>query len=666
MPFPRLFEPLRLGDKITLRNRIVLPAHGPRISGDRYIRYLDERVKDIGLYLCSQPASSGVAAYSPGPPASLPPGHRVESDARLPDPASAEGKAFLDDLYLPFMRRQVEVGQRYGVACFGQVVHTGNYSFHTDWQVGISPSAVPDELLGETPHALTRSEIADVVATFANAAERVKAAGMAGVEVHCCHGLLLNAFLSPITNRRTDDYGGSPENRARLLREVVAAVRERVGPGLVVGVRIAGQDGIDGGLTTDDTAAALAPIVDQLDYLSVSASSEGGRKGGVTVPAIMSADYPEAVFEPSARKLRETLGLPVILSGRITQPATAERVLADGSADLVGIVRAMLADPTWPRKARDGEEDDIRLCTGNNECRYRTQLRVRAVTGPVACAVNAAAGREEEMDSVAPAVPKRVLVVGGGPGGLEAARVAALRGHTVTLCERDTQLGGQALIAGRDPRSAGLGRAVAQLERQVRKLDAVDVQLGREVGAADVAALAPEAVIVATGALPPPLPSPAAVSVIDVLRGEAKLGARVCIVAGMNGHRAPLALAAKLADERHDVHLVTERTIVGEDLDPGVNHTLLKLLYGRGVDLRNLTGLRSFEDGVAVLYNTLTRHESQLAVDSLVVATRGPANDALSVELQDAGLPMQAIGDCLAPRRLIHAILEGHRAALAV
>lgn len=668
MTVSRLFHPIQING-LQLRNRVVLPAHGPRIGGDRYLRYLEERVKEVALMICSQPVAGGIGAFSPGPPATLPALLAGDSDARLPNPSTPEGSAFFDDLHLPLMRQEADLAHRYGAFCFGQIVHTGSYSFAPDWQVGISPSGVPDEMIGEIPHVLTKTEIKDVIETFANGASRVKRAGMDGLEVHACHGLLLNAFLSPITNKRMDEYGGSLENRARLLHEVVEACRARVGREFVLGVRIAGEDGIPGGLTPDDVVATLSLFKADLDYVSVSASSESGRKGGVTVPTVMSADFPRATFEKAASRIRAGTGLPVILSGRIVDPATAERVLEEGSADLVGLVRAMLADPQWVSKTREGNLDDIRLCTGNNECRSRTQFRVRGLTAPLACAVNAQAGREAEFDAAPPARPQRVMVVGGGPGGMEAARVAALRGHSVVLYERDSVLGGSAMVAACDPRSAGLGEAARHLARQVEKLDAIEVRLGTNVRRADVEAVGPDAVIIATGALPPEMPfgSGSFLQMAAVLRGEQQVRGTVCITTGINGHRAPLSLAATLAERGGRVVLLTERAMVGEDLDPGTNHFLLKQLLELGVELHILTAFEALEGGSVSVRNTLTGKLAQIEkVDSVVVAGRGRANDSLFRELQDADVRVQAVGDCLAPRRMIHAILEGHRAAIAV
>ena len=389
------------------------------------------------------------------------------------------------------------------------------------------------------------------------------------------------------------------------------------------------------------------------------------------MPAVMAgADFPEAVHAANAGALRSAVGLPVLLTGRITKPEVAERVLEEGQADLIGMVRALIADPEWVVKVRAGDRENLRVCTGDNEgCRQRTQFRTRGQGLTIACTVNASVGREDEFDLQPTAEARRVLVIGGGPAGMEAARVARRCGHEVTLCERDDTLGGQVRIASRDPRAAGLQEAIRYLEAQMRRLE-VDVRLQTTVTAAMVADFGADLVVVATGAQPSPprFHVDGAASVImarDVLTGREQPGRRVCVVAGFDGHRAPGTLAELLAEDGRDVTLLTERMIIGEAQDPGSNHNMQKRLLEKGVTLSPLTGVKSVTGTTVTTFHSLTRQESILEGVDTVITVERVADDGLLRELEAAGTQgLVGVGDCIAPRRVLHATLEGARAGM--
>ena len=672
MDFPHLFEPIDIGNA-KLKNRVVIPAHGPRLPPARYLRYLEDRVKNgVGLIVCSDPALTGVSSYTVGPPSPVPSSYLGGADVMLPNPARPGGAEFFDNFLIPRMKEEAELAHRYEAACFGQLVHQGGYMTGAHFQPGLSPSAEPDELLGDTPHELDEHEIADMVRIYGDSAARVRKAGMDGVEVHACHGLLLNSFLSPLSNKRTDRYGGALENRARFILETLSEVRRRVGADFPIGLRMPGDEFLEGGLTTEDMVAVARLVEPLVDYLNISAASESGRKGGLTVPTVMPDDFPQAVFEDPAAAIKAGVGAPVLLTGGIRDPEVAERVLAEGKADLVGMVRAFIADPDWAKKARDGEVADLRRCTGDNEgCRKRTLFRASGGGMPIGCTTNAAAGREEEMEIVPATARKRVLVVGGGPGGMEAARIAALRGHEVVLCERDADLGGQVRVAIRDPRTARLGESVRYLVRQMELLP-VDVRLRMEVDVDSVAEMAPEAVIVATGAMPkipavPGIDGPNVTTIRQVLEDEATVGRRVCVVAGFDGHHGPPSLAELLANRGCDVELITERMVIAEAQDPGQQHAMLKRLMEKGVGLHTLTGLKAVDGGSVTVFNSLTRGERKLErIDTVVVAVGGRSDDALLRALKGKVRELYGVGDCLTPRRVLHAVLDGSRAGRAV
>jgi 2,4-dienoyl-CoA reductase-like NADH-dependent reductase (Old Yellow Enzyme family)/NADPH-dependent 2,4-dienoyl-CoA reductase/sulfur reductase-like enzyme len=665
--FERLFEPIDIGG-LQVKNRIVFPAHGPRISGQRYLRYLEERLKNgVGLVVVGGIDVQGCGVARVGAP--FAPG---EADSMYPDPTTEEGAAELDRLLIPEMRAQAAVARRHGAVIFRQLVHSGGYATRHDLRPGISASPVPDEMLGETPHALSVTEIHRFAAAYGRAAARAREGGFDGVEIHACHGLLINSFLSPLTNIRTDEYGGSLENRTRFLREILESIRSSAGGDFPVGVRLPGDERLEGGADAKEMAEMAVSLSPFLSYVSVAGASEGGRKGGVTVPAVMSADFPQAVYAESAGVLRSALDIPVILTGRVTTPEVAERVLRDGQADMVGMVRALLADPEWVTKVKSADIASLRLCTGDNEgCRQRTQFRTRGGGMSVACTVNAAAGRESEFDIEPAAEPRRVVVVGGGPAGMEAARVAHLSGHSVTLLEQDAELGGQVRVAALDPRGASLEEAIRYLTRQLQRLN-VDVRLNTEATPDLVEGLGADAVIVATGATPArprfTVHDPGfAVTAADVLTGRVQPGRVVCVVAGFDGHRAPGTLAELLAERGHEVHLLTERMFIGESQDPGSNHQLQKRLIEKGVRVSPLTGVASAGAREVRTFHSLTRAEAVITdVDTVVHVGRTAADGLLhDLEARAGGVRVIAAGDCVAPRRILNAILEGARAGAA-
>jgi 2,4-dienoyl-CoA reductase-like NADH-dependent reductase (Old Yellow Enzyme family)/thioredoxin reductase len=674
MPYGHIFSPLTIGG-LEMRNRIFLPPHGDRLPRARQLRYLEERVKHgLALMFCTNPAANSALTWTAGPHSPLPAGYVADDDALYPDPSTDEGVRFFDDICGPVMQAQADLAHRFDARCFAQLTNLGSYAIFPNWQAGLSPSGLADEMLGEATHALTLDEIESIATVFGHGAARVQRAGMDGVELSACNGLLFNAFLSPLTNHRTDDYGGSFDNRLRFVDRVLAEMRRRVGADFVLGIRLPADEMVEGGLTPSDICDIAARLRPHLDYVSVGAASEPGRKFGLTVPVVMSSDFPQAVFAATAAALRSRLDIPVLLAGGVIDPDVAEEVLAAGQADMVGLARAHIADPEWLAKVRTGRVDDIRRCTGDNEgCRTRTQFRTRNGGMTIGCTVNAAVGREEELEIRRADETRRVVVVGGGPGGMEAARVATLRGHEVLLLERSDELGGLVLTAALDPRAASLRNAVDHLRRQMTACG-VDVRLGHAADADTVTALEPDRVVIATGSEPlrPDVPggtSSQVVTAAEVLHGRADLGKRVCVVAGLHGHRTPANMAELLADRGHLVEVITERMILGENQDPAANHHTLKRLFDRGVRIHTLTALAGVHGDTVATLNVLTRAEVVLGVfDNVVVVAGGVARDHLLRELRPR-FPdgtVFAAGDCLAPRRVAHAVLEGYRAGLSV
>ena len=475
--FPHLLSPLESG-RLRLRNRVVFPAHQTLFSdggvvGDRQRAYYVER------------ARGGVGAIV------------VEGGAVHPTAVKFPAYLRFDEPRIgPSLERLAEEVHAAGGVVFAQLAHSGSRMPSWDSRMPLwAPSDVHSANSDEIPHAMTEADIGALIDGFVRSATVAVGAGLDGVEVHAAHEYLLGEFLSPLNNRRDDAYGGPLANRARLALEVVAAVREAVG-GHVVGLRMNGSDLVPGGHGVDD-AVAFARMVETsgaADYLSVSAGTS--RDNDLIVPPM---DVAQGVHVHLAAAVKQAVSLPVFAVGRIKRPEHAEEILADGHADAVAVARALIADPEWVRKAAE-EPEAIRPCVGANDGCFGRLFRTR----PISCLVNPAVGLERELGvgTAPPAAPaRRVLVVGGGPAGLEAARVAAERGHAVTLHEATAELGGALRLASLPAARRELWELVDFQVAAVQRAG-VEVVLGSRLDAGDVRSAGAEAVVVATGARP--------------------------------------------------------------------------------------------------------------------------------------------------------------------
>jgi NADPH-dependent 2,4-dienoyl-CoA reductase/sulfur reductase-like enzyme len=531
----------------------------------------------------------------------------------------------------------------------------------------VAPSAVDSELSSETPHALAADEIAEIVSAFAAAATRVRDGGLDGVELHGGHGNLIQQFLSPLTNRRDDGYGGLHENRLRFALEVARAVRAAVGPDFVVGLRLSAEEDHPGGLTLDDTRTIAPAIIEagRLNYVNVTSGSD--------LTAWSQAHHYAPMYMPSghmrrlARGIREVVSVPVICVGRVVDPREAEAILQTGDADLVGMTRALIADRDLPEKARRGDFDGIRYCVGINDgCLGRLYRGVH-----ITCVQDPRSGRELEHDVLSPAaVSRRVVVVGGGIAGLEAGRVAALRGHQVVLIERQPVLGGQVALARRAPGRGDLGGVVDYLVRELNRLR-VEVRCGVEATAESVLTFKPDAVVVATGseARLPDLEccQGNCLTARDVLAGQS-VGDSV-VVFDTKGDMVGLSTADLLAERGHKVTVVTSRRYPGSQIELMTERVLRQRLLDKGVVfIVDTEVVRLIERGV-VIRHLVTGCETMLHnIETVVTACGSEANDALYHALRERApeLPLHLIGDAMAPRHIEGAIFAGHMAARAI
>ncbi|HZP27357.1 MAG TPA: FAD-dependent oxidoreductase, partial [Acidimicrobiia bacterium] len=569
--FRRLFEPLTIGD-LTVRNRIVNTAHGTGLGGARDLRYLQERARG-GAGLLGVHTSVGIYDYTVGSgPRTAAPGW---DDLAL-SPVSAEGVAHYDATVVPWLRARAEVVHAEGAACFAQVYHPGAGRHRAAAGPPVAPSPVADPYEANVPHPLRDAEIEELVWAFAHGIRRAREGGMDAAEIHAAHGYLVNEFLSPHFNRRTDRWGATRQDRARFPLAVVEAARSMVGPDFPIGIRV----GVDGagtgrGLSVDELTEVCRLLAPHVAYISVSGGNYAGFGDGMEL-AYVSPWYVEPGFNvATAAAIRRAVDVPVVVTGRIADASLAESILAEGAADLVGMVRALIADPELPNKARLGRVDEVRPCLGLSECHAVGPHRV-----PVTCAVNAAAAREDELTVTPAETPKTVVVVGAGPAGMEAARVAALRGHEVYLADARRAIGGTPAVLALDPNRRNLRDLAAYFEVQLPRLG-VTFMLGNEVTAEELVEFAPDAVVVATGGRPlvpsvPGIDGPNVVHALDVLRGAA-VGRRAVVVGGLDKHLGPPTVAEFLADGGTEVELVSEQF----DFAQGVEDATRFPLYER-------------------------------------------------------------------------------------
>ena len=657
--FPRLFEPLTIGD-FTVRNRIVNTTHGTALGEARDLAYLQTRARG-GVGLMGLHGSHGVYEYAVGPGP-----HRINPDwdGKALSPVSPAGIAHYDDVVLPYLQKRARVIHAEGAKCFAQVFHLGAAPHSPSIAPTLAPSAVADQYEAKMPHPLTEEEIGELIVAFAHAIRRIREAGLDAAEIHGAHGYLVTQFMSPYFNRRTDRWGGSRENRARFPLAIIAAAREMVGPDFPIGIRVGlDGDGTHQGLSIDELAQLGALLSPHVAYISVSGGSYSGLGDGFET-AYVSPWYKEPGFNvPMAAALKKAVGVPVFVTGRIADPSIAEGILADGAADMVGMVRALIADPDLPNKARDGRAHEVRMCLGMSECHYIGPHRV-----PMTCAVNAAAAREEEATIVPAEVARTVLVVGAGPAGMEAARVAALRGHTVLLCDRERVLGGTVRTLANDPNRRNLRDHATYFEQELSRLK-VELLLGNEVDADTVAEFAPDAVVVATGGRPliPDVPGiDGAVLGLDVLRGTATVGQRALVVAGLDSHIGAATIAEFLADRGVVVEYVSEQMDFAHGAEDGTRLPLMHRMLTKGVTVSLMHKLVRVDGDRATVMQTFTRAERCLEAVSVVLACGLVPDDSLGRDLRGRVAEVHVIGDSLAPRRVMHATLDGLRVGQAL
>jgi N,N-dimethylglycine/sarcosine dehydrogenase len=648
--FRHLFSALTVGP-VSCKNRIFSSGHAEALAesgrpGARFAAYHEAKARG-GAALTIIGGSTSVHPSSPAAEWNLIANH--------------------DETIVPAYRAVAEAVHRHDCLVFTQLTHLGRraQSDNGSWHVLLAPSQIPEAAHREVPHEAEPEQIATLVRAFGEAARRARDGGLDGVELSAAHNHLIDQFWSPAFNQRTDEYGGDLDGRMRFGFEVLHEIRRQAGRDWVVGIRISGDEATPGGLTAADMAQIARTLADSglVDFLSIIGG--GAHTLKLQAGCVPNMSFRKGLYVPLAAAIKAAVpGIPVFHATRIVDPLHAEHLLSDGSVDMVGMTRALIADPDLPSKARRGHLDDIRPCVGANEgCIDRIYQGK-----PVTCVHNPGAGRETELGDVgAASVTKRVVVVGGGVAGLEAARIAALRGHRVVLFERDTALGGQVLIAARTPARADYAGIVAFLVRQVTKLG-VDVRLGTEATADLVLAREPEAVIVATGSSPhlPSLPGVDGKHVLtdrDVLLERGRVGHRVVLVDDVHTQQA-LSTADFLLEQGKRVEVVSRVFYPGQDIGVTSIVPLYERVFSRGVVLTPHTRLVAIEGSSVVVANVYSGEHRRIdGVDTVVLAMGSRSTDALYRAMKGTGPELHAIGDCVAPRGVHHAMLEATRVA---
>jgi mycofactocin system FadH/OYE family oxidoreductase 2 len=644
--FRYLFSPLKIGT-VVVANRIHFAAHltnfgeAQRIS-ERHIHYYCERAKGG----CGLITTEELTVH--------PTDHAYD---KLVD-------AFEPDV-IPGFQALTRAVHAYETKIFAQLNHNGMQGDGTISGLPVwGPSPGSDPIFRETCKEMEIEDIGACIESFALSASHALEGGFDGIELQVGHSSLIRQFLSPATNFREDDYGGNFNNRLRFCLEVIDAVRKAIGPDLALGVRLnADEMHPRGGLTLKDAKDIAVRLEEtgQLDFMDLSLGTfhhlflvEG------------SMHTPLAYTVPLASEIRSVIGLPVFCTNRINDPHLAEKVLADGQADMIGMVRALICDPELPNKAREGRPDDIRYCIACNQgCIGRMGLGYR-----LGCLHNPAVGEEDRLGIgtlMSCDRPKKVVVVGAGPAGLEAARVAALRKHQVILFEKNEEVGGQNIIAGKAAGRQEITGVTRWRIGQIEKLE-IDLRLGVEADDRTVLGEKPDAVVVATGSVPKERPfpgeyaAPKVVNTQQILKGEVETGQKILLI-DLDGHHQATGTAEFLADREKDVHIITSSLFVGGQLGPLQDLFLTRQRLARkGVtftpDIAVLEIHGTLVKGLNVYSNEMIDFDGY---DTIVLAAGNQSLDRLYFDLKGKVSELYRIGDCVAPRKTDMAIVEGHR-----
>lgn len=637
MDYEQFLSPGRIGS-LELKNRCIFPPMGSMCSekdgtvGDRLIRYHVRRV-------------AGGCAMNIVEIAAV---HRT-SFQRL-------NLGIHDDAFIPGLARLARAIQEAGGKACIQLWHGGRQipRKHFNEQPW-APSAIACPYIGELPHAMTTAEIKEVVAAYGDAAVRAKKAGFDAVEIHGAHGYLIDCFLNAYSNTRTDDYGGSFENRLRFALEIIAAVRAKVGPDYPVMFRMNAVEHIEGGIALEESIAAAkrfqAAGVDALDI------SQGcyGALASIVPPYFL----PTKINAKNAAQVKAHTAIPVIVAGRIVSPDDAEEILQSGMADFISLGRAQLADPDFVKKTMDGMENEIVRCVSCNEGCINSVFKGKSIS----CVFNPASGREGEIIVRAAEKKKKVLVIGGGPAGLEASRVARERGHEVVLLEKSGKLGGQFFLAGFAPHKSRFTDAAIQMGYRAQRAG-VDIRLYCTATPHKIKTLNPDAIIVAVGSEPllPPIPgvkSPNVYEARGVVSGQTPVAELSIAVIG--GGLVGLEVMEMLAGQGKKVTVVEMADQVGKDIGLFNQSHIFEIIAEKKIPVH--VNAKCVEIGPDYLLLDKGGEKIRLGCDAVVIATGAKSNTRVAAMVRELGFECHVIGDADKPAKALDAIWAGNEIA---
>ncbi len=641
--FPNMFSPINIGT-VTVPNRFVVPPMGNNFANtdgsmsERSAAYYEARAKGgFGLITIESTVVYKEAKGGPRKP------------------------CLFSDEVVPSFKRVADACHAYGAKVSIQLQHAGpeGNSKLTGYPLKAA-SAIAPSAGREIPEAMPTEEVYRLIECYGDAARRAQLAGIDMVEVHCAHGYLVSTFISARTNKRTDEFGGCFENRMRLPRLIIENIRKKTGGNMPILCRINARDEGDGGVDVHD-AAAIAAYLEQVcgvDAIHVTRSIHIHDEF-MWAPNITHGGFNAEL----GAEIKRAVSVPVILVGRFTEPQYAELLVKQGRADLIAFGRQSIADPELPNKARNGQLEKLTPCIACLLGCVPNMLQGR----PITCAMNPCVGREAELKPAE--VRKNVVVIGGGPGGMYAARLCALRGHSVTLLEKDAELGGHFLVASYPPGKGEISGAIRSFIVNCREAG-VDIRTGTEATPELVASLKPDAIIIATGSVPLRLPIPGLDScgcstAEDVLTGKADTGKRVLVV---GGGMVGCECVEFLTEREHIVDMVEMKPVIGEDIVPEARKYIMANLEKHKVTQRVNARVKQFyADGVDFTDTVTGEDAAMRGYDSVVLAMGYRSNNTLEEQLKDLAPQIIVIGEARqAPGNSMEATGDALNAALAI
>ncbi len=628
MKYEKLFSPVKIG-RLRLKNRIIFPPISTNLAS------VEGEVTDRMIYHYARRARGGAALV-------------IVENACIDYPATMAGATqprLDDEKFVPALSLLVESIHRYGALAFVELTHQGIYAKNFPL---IAPSDVPLRQDGVKPKVLEHDEIEEVADQFARAALIAKKAGFDGVEIEAAHGLLVNQFLSPIANKRRDEYGGNTENRTRFAKLIIDKIRILCGNDFPVTARIGVIDYLEGGVTIKE-GIKISKKFEEYGYTALHADVGFGNKEKRLEPMA----YPQAWRSDLARKLKDSgIKIPIIAVGVIREPEVAEELLENGTADIVALGRTLIADPDWPLKALSGHEKEIRKCVGCSECIVSRHAAGTAIR----CGVNPNVGKTESYEDIFPVrTPKKIVIVGAGPAGLEAARIGALKGYKVVLFEKENEIGGAIRLATIPPGKEKLKWLIEYYEHELKNLG-VEVRTSTEATREVIEKEKPDEVIIAIGAEPlrPPIKgidSENVTDYVEVLSRRVKIHGKKVVIGG--GGLVGCETALYLAKEENEVTIVEMLDDVALDMEPISRGYLLRELKDAKVRILTSSKITSIENGKVNLKKG--EETSEISFENFVMAFGGKPRDFPLLPF-----PARRIGDAIKVGKLVDAVRDGY------